>query len=82
MKQEPIFSAVVGNRWLLGFFDIYPDQSCVWQYGKKKITGRANIGTLEKCLRLAEAEGKKYIAGAHVQEYYWNPRATNSASIV
>jgi len=78
MQQEPVFSAVVGNRWILGFFDIYPDQSCVWQYGKSKVTGRTRIATLEKCLELAEEEGKRHIAGAHVQEYYWNPQAMNA----
>ena len=75
MQQEPLFSAVVGNKWILGFFDVYPDYSCVWQYGRKKVAGRVGTGTLDTYIERAEEEGRKYIAGAHVQEYYWNPRS-------
>ena len=77
MQQEPLFSAVVGNKWILGFFDVYPDLSCVWQYGPKKVAGRVGSYPLELDLYIerAEEEGKKHIAGAHVLEYSWNPRA-------
>jgi hypothetical protein len=77
MLQESLFSAVVGNRWMLGFFDVYPDLSCTWQYGQKQVSGRVGIRKLELDLYIerAEEEGKKYIAGAHVLEYSWNPRS-------
>lgn len=76
-KKEPIFSAVVGNAVTLGFFDIYPDLTCIWQYGKQKETWTVSIGTLETYLDIAREEGRKYIRGAFVQEYCWNPKALN-----
>ena len=79
MQQEPIFSAVVGNKWILGFFDIYPDLSCVWKSGKKTVTGRVGTGSLHTYLKRAEEEGKRHIAGAHVQEFFWNPRGMKQA---
>lgn len=81
MPQESLFSAVVGNRWTLGFFDVYSDHSCVWQFGQKKVAGRVGIRQLELDLYIerAEEEGKKYINGAHVLEYSWNPRARAQA---
>lgn len=79
MQHAPIFSAVIGNRSTLGFFDIYPDFSCVWQHGNSKITSIVSTGTLENYLEIAQKEGKKYIAGAHVQEYYVDRRALEKA---
>ena len=59
MKHTPIFSAVIGNRNTLGFFDVYADLSSVWQHGKTKITGTVSTGTLESYLEIAKKEGKK-----------------------
>jgi len=75
MKHTPIFSAVIGNRNTLGFFDVYADLSSVWQHGKTKITGTVSTGTLESYLEIAKKEGKKYIVGADVQEYFIDRRA-------
>jgi hypothetical protein len=47
----------------------------VWQHGKTKVTGTVNTSTLESYLEIAQKEAKKYIAGAHVQEYYIDRRA-------
>jgi hypothetical protein len=79
MKHTPIFSAVIGNHSTLGFFDVYADFSCVWQHGKTKVIGTVNTGTLESYLEIAQQEGKKYIAGAQVQEYYIDRRALEEA---
>ena len=57
MKHTPIFSAVIGNRSTLGFFDVYADFSCVWQHGKTKVTSTVNTGTLENYLEIAQKEG-------------------------
>ena len=75
MQHAPIFSAVIGNRSTLGFFDVYTDLSSVWQHGKMKVTGTVSTGTVESYLEIAKKEGKKYIVGAHVQEYYIDRRA-------
>lgn len=71
MKREPIFSAVVGNSVTLGFFEIYPDHSCVWEYGKQRTTGTVDTGTLKIYLKIAQEEGKKHIRGAQIQEYFY-----------